>query len=744
MSEQIIGAPVRRVDGRLKVTGAARYTADQHLDGMVHAYGVFSTIASGVIVEMELDEARKSPGVIDIFHHEHSSRLYRVPKSPLSFDRILTASIVDEHRLPFEDATVYYAGQFVALVVADTFEHAREAAYKVKVHYEKKQAVANLAQGLAAHDAGDGGSGHERGEPQPAFDAAPYRVDAVYTTPVETHNPMEMHATVARWVGAKDGAQDEDELHVFEASQGVTVHRNTLANIFGLSPERVIVQAPFIGSGFGSKLWAWPHAIAACAAAREIGRPVKLVVPRSEMFTTTGHRPETRQHLRLAADANGRLVSLRHESINTTSFTDKYVEPCGGMSSSLYSCANVLVSHQTTEVNRGTPTSMRAPGAAPGLFALESAVDELAIAAGMDPLAFHLLNISERDESTHLPWSSNHLREACEQGAAAFGWAKRNPGIGAMRDGDEIIGYGMAACNWDAFRTPSEARVALKADGTACVTCAVQDIGTGTYTIAAQTIASLTGLPFERIEVKLGDSSFPDSTLSGGSWATASVLPAIAQAARTAIAQLKTFATQSDGYFAGARPEDLTLAGGCLIHGEQSVDFARILNQLNFAAAEGHARTPGAPSGKFSFSSFGAHFAEVRWDAGISRLRVSRVVSAIDVGRAINPMMSRNQVEGAIVMGIGMALFEGAEYDEHTGVPTNNNYAEYVVPVHADQPELEVILLDYPDFELNEFGARGIGEIGITGLAAAIANAVYHATGKRVRDLPITLDKLMD
>ncbi|GAB7524509.1 xanthine dehydrogenase family protein molybdopterin-binding subunit [Paraburkholderia sp. 2C] len=736
MNNDIIGDSMRRVDGRLKVTGAAHYAADQSLPGMVYAYGVFSTISSGRVLRIDTADARRTPGVIEIFSHEQFPRLYRAPRTINSFNDILTASVTDERRLPFEDASVNYAGQFVALVVADTFEHAREAAYKVNVTYATNKPVTSLAQGVEAGGTRDGGRGHARGDAAAAFDSAPHRIDAVYRTPVETHNPMEMHATLAHWEG--------DELHLFEASQGVTVHRNTIARVFGLSPDQVRVEAPFIGSGFGSKLWMWPHSVAASAASRAVGRPVKLVVPRAQMFTTTGHRPETQQHVRLAADANGKLMSLRHESVNTTSFTDQYVENCGGVSKSLYSCPNVLVSHAVTRVNRGSPTSMRAPGAAPGLFALESAIDELALQANLDPREFRLRNLSTQDESVNLPWSSNHLQEAIVQAGDRFGWQKRTPGIGSMRDGHEIVGYGMAACNWDAYRTPAQARVELRSDGSACVICAVQDIGTGTYTIAAQTVSSLTGVPVERIDVKLGDSSFPSAPVSGGSWATASVMPAIAEATRNAIAQLKTFATQNGAYFDGAKPDTLKFENGRLVNGERSVDFATVLKSQRLASAEGAAQTAGAPSGKHSFRSFGVHYVEVRWDPGISHLRVARVVSAIDVGRVVNPMTARNQVEGAIVMGIGMALFEGTEYDARTGLPSNNNYAEYVVPVHADQPQVDVILLDYPDYELNEFGVRGIGEIGITGLAAAVANATYHATGKRVRELPITMDKLMD
>jgi len=736
MSANIIGAWPRRVDGRLKVTGAAMYAADWHPANMAYAYGVFSTIASGKVKQIDTSDAMKVPGVIGVYYHQHFPKLFRNPKDDLSFANIAKSSKVDETRLPFEDDRVYYAGQFVAVVVADTFEHAREAAYRVKVDYTKDKAVANLTQSLRIMQPKDAKKSYQHGDAKGAFEKAPRKIDAVYTTPVETHNPMEMHATVASW--------SNGDLHVYEATQSVIVHRNTLARIFGLSPDRVKVEAPFIGSGFGGKLWAWPHSIVAGAVSREIGRPVQLIVPRGEMFTTTGHRPETHQHVQLSADARGKLMSVSHDSINGTSFTDVYVENCGGMTQGGYSCPNLSVTHKTAQVNHGTPTSMRAPGAAPGLFALESAIDEIAEASGVDPLEFRRLNFATTDESKKLPWSSNHLREAYDQAAQAFGWDKRKPQIGSMRDGNEIIGYGVAACSWDAMRTPADARVSLHADGTAYVTCGVQDIGTGTYTVAAQAVASVTGLPLDKIVVKLGDSSLPDGPVSGGSWVTASVMPAIAQATRKAIEELKKFATAEGGTFEGVKPEELQVEGGMLKQGARALTFAQVLQAQKVASAEGQSHAEPGSEKNNSFRSFGVHFVEVRWDPGISRLRVARVVSAIDVGKVINQKTASNQVEGAIVMGIGMALFEATEFDERNGMPVNNNYAEYVVPVHADQPEIDVILLDYPDLKLNEFGARGIGEIGITGLAAAVANAVYHATGKRVRNLPISIDKLMD
>ncbi len=727
---EIIGAGVPRIDGPDKLSGRAHYAADQQPAGLTYGYGVFSTIASGKVSQLSVARARRMPGVIEIFHHGHFPKLYR---SPSSFAQ---GNKVEETRLPFEDERIYYAGQFVALVVADTFENARAAAREVDVSYAEDTALANLEQGVAAHGTQRGSGNHSRGDAAAAFDSATRRIDVTYRTPVETHNPMEMHASTAWW--------ERDHLTIFDASQGVVMARNALSKIFAIPPERVTVHAPYIGSGFGSKLWTWPHAVATAAAARELGRPVQLVVPRAQMFTTTGHRPETRQRLRLATDGNGKLVSLRHESINTTSFTDQYVETCGSVTKSLYSCPHLTVSHATTQVNRGTPTSMRAPGAAPGLFALESAVDEMAAEAGVDPLDFRLDNYAERDESKDLDFSSNHIVEATQRAAERFGWAARNPEIGSMRQGREIVGYGMAACNWEALKRPCDARVSLRADGTAFASCATQDIGTGTYTIVAQAVSDLTGLPLERITVELGDSSYPDGPVSGGSWATATTLPAIAKAARVALDEMKRYATGANGAFAGVASDELEVAEGGLRNAAgKQVSFADILGAARYGSADGEAHTEGADA-QYSYRSFGAHFVEVRWDPGISHLRVARVVSAIDVGRVINETTARNQVEGAIVMGVGMGLFEATEYDARNGRPVNNDYAEYVVPVHADQPEVDVILLDYPDTRFNEYGARGIGEIGITGLAAAVANAVYHATGKRIRELPITLDKLMD
>ncbi|GAB2793538.1 xanthine dehydrogenase family protein molybdopterin-binding subunit [Halomonas shantousis] len=743
MAETIIGHRTTRIDGELKMTGKADYAADHNLPNQVYGYPVPSTIACGKLLGLDLDEALAAPGVIEIVHRGNfpalsrsanhpacstPARLYRSPSTMGEENK------VGEVRLPFEDDGIHYEGQYIALVVADTYEHARAAARLVKARYEEHQAVPGLFY-TDAEGEEDGDEAVSRGDPAGAYDAAPVRLDHTYTIAMETHVAMELHASNAYW--------DGDRLTIYESTQGVIFQRNALAQIFGIPPEKVTVIAHYIGSGFGSKLFMWPHAVITAVAAKMVGRPVKTVLSRQQNFCSAGNRPASRQRIRMAAERDGKLLSIRHDSQNETSFVDEYTESIGSGTPRAYACDNVSVSQRRVEVNHGTPTSMRAPGEVSGSVALEIAMDELAIELGMDPLELRRKNFAERDPAADLPWSGNHLRECWDDASRRFGWDKRNPEIGSMRDGHEIIGWGMADATWEAMRSHCSARAELRADGTVQIACGTQDIGTGTYTVVAQTASELTGVPLSRIEVKLGDSMLPAGPLSGGSMATATTLPAVAGATRKAIEQLKQIAIAEGAPFAGKEADALSFKNGELSDGSRSVSFAEILDAVPRGMAEGEASAaPGDEQNEFSFRSFGAHFVEIRWDPGISRLRVARVVSTIDVGRAINPLTARNQVEGAIVMGMGMGMFEETEYDE-TGNIYNNNYADYIVPVHADIPDIEVELLDNPDYNFNEFGARGIGEIGITGMAAAISNAVYHATGKRIRDMPISVAKLL-
>jgi xanthine dehydrogenase YagR molybdenum-binding subunit len=506
----------------------------------------------------------------------------------------------------------------------------------------------------------------------------------------------------------------------------------------------------YLGTGYGGKLWPWSHAPITAAAARDLNRPVKAVVTRRAMFSSVGHRPRTQQRIRLGAAPGGHLVSLIHDYANHTSEINDYSEGCGEATPYLYSTPNLLLRGTKAKRNVGPPTAMRGPGAVPGLYALESAIDELALKLNMDPVAFRLLNEPEKDESNGKPFSSRHLRECLSTGAERFGWSRRTPAIGSMRCDHTILGWGTACASWGAFRAPCEASVALNRDGTARVSCATQDIGTGTYTVFAQAVSDQTGIPISKIEVILGDSALPAGPISGGSAATASVLPAIIDACKAAIAQLIGIALTTPD-FSDEEAKDLEYSQGA-IHfkddpDKKPVPFDHVLRAANIHAAVGHGKSNGSdedPASKpYSQHSFGAHFVEVEWDPGIAHLRVSRVVSVMDVGRVINPRAASNQVAGAVVMGIGMALFEHTLYDSRTGAPVNSNLADYLVSTCADTPPIDVVFLDYPDLTLNAYGARGTGEIGLAGVAAAITAAVYQATGVRVRELPIRIEDLL-
>jgi xanthine dehydrogenase YagR molybdenum-binding subunit len=744
MTESIIGHRTTRIDGELKLTGKADYAADHNLPGQVYGYPVPSTIARGRLVGLDLDAARQAPGVIEIVHRGNFPALQHSDNNPAcgsegrlfhSPNTMAEQNKVGEARLPFEDDGIHYEGQYIAMVIADTFEHARAAARLVTARYEEETAVPGLFQ---TDDEGEeaGDEAVSRGDPEGAFESAPVKFDHTYTIAMETHVAMEMHASIAYW--------DGDRLTVYESTQGVVFQRNAMAQIFGIPPEKVTVIAHYIGSGFGSKLFMWPHAVITAVAAKMVGRPVKTVLSRQQNFCSAGNRPASRQRIRMAADRDGRLKSIRHDSQNETSFVDAYTESVGSGTPRVYACDNVSVSQRRVEVNHGTPTSMRAPGEVSGSVALEIAMDEMAIELGMDPLELRRRNFAERDPSADLPWSGNHLRECWDDASRRFGWEQRNPAIGSMRDGDEIIGYGMASCTWSAGRQPCEARVELRADGSLFAACGTQDIGTGTYTIVAQAVAELTGAELSRIEVKLGETSLPAGPLSGGSMATATVLPAVAAAARDALDALKEVAVGSGGAFEGSDADSLSAQAGGLTDGKRRVSFEEILgtSKLSSVIGQGSA-APGSERSEYAFRSFGAHFVEVRIDPEISRVRVARVVSSIDIGRAINPPTARNQVEGGIVMGVGMGLLEKLDYDPRDARLINANVADYIVPTHADAPEIDVELLDYPDFKHNEFGGRGVGEIGLTGVAPAISNALYHATGKRHRDLPITIEALL-
>lgn len=731
MNTTVIGLPQNRYEGRAKVTGRANYAADHRVPGLAHAYGVMSPIAAGEIARMDTTAAARAPGVLAVLHHGNIEQLHR-------FEEDMSAGAkAAEERPPFEDEKIYYAGQFVALVLAETFEQARAAAHLVRVEYRAAPHVLTLDEGIAAHGQKfQDDEKNARGDADGAFARAPVQLDATYTTPVEVHNAMELHATIAEWEG--------DRLTLHDSTQWVFGQPRTLARVLGISEDKVVVKAPFIGGGFGSKLFLWPHVTLTAVASRHLRRPVKFVLPRQLQFTTAGHRPFTRQRLQLGATPEGKLLAIRHDSHSHTSLVTEFVESCGEATPALYECANVATTHHLVPVNVGTPTSMRAPGACPGLFALESAMDELALRLGIDPVELRLRNLPARDHDKGAPWSSNHFETCIRQAAERFGWARRQPQVGAMRDGRDVLGWGFASASWPAHRQAAQARVEFRGDGTARIECATQDIGTGTYSVIASVVSEMTGLPPHRIDVAIGDSTFPRGPISGGSMATATVVPAVAAATRDALAKLFAAMARGEANDSRRSAASLSIAAGMVRGGRHFVPLGRAVSSTGRTGIVGEATAqPGDEKEKYAFRSFGAHCVEVRWDPAITRLRVSRIVSVIDAGRIINAKTARNQIEGALVMGLGMTLMEEAVYDRRDGRVVNDNLADYHMMVHADMPELDVTLLNEPDPHIGDFGAKGLGEIGITGIAAAVAAAVYHATGKRIRDLPITIEKLL-
>ena len=731
---KVIGASVPRVDGPLKTTGTARYAADHNLPNMAYAVPVCSTIAHGRIRRIDTSAAEAMPGVLLVLHHGNIAPLFRVAAGGQN-------SRISEDRPPLEDEVVYYWGQYIAVALAQTFEQAQAAAAAVKVEYESSRA--DVSTNFADIE-GEPKNESKRGDTASAFPSAPVQIDATYVTPSETHNPMEMHATVAAWDGHK--------FLLYESSQGVVNHLNVMAQVLGVPKENVQVVSRFIGSGFGDKLFPWPHSALAAAASRKLNRPVKLVLSRRMMFYDVGHRPRTEQRMRLGATHEGKLVSLEQNYRNHTSLLDDYKENCGEATPFLYSVPNLQVTSALVRRTLGTPTPMRGPGAVPGIFALESAMDELAIKLNMDPVQLRIKNDTLIDEEKKKPFSSRHLKECFEVGSEKFGWAKRTPAVGSMRKGDLILGWGMAAASWGAWRGPASATVILKDDGTARASSATQDIGTGTYTVFAQVVNDKTGIPLEKIEVVLGDSSLVPGPMSGGSTATASVLPAVADAVNGAIKSVLMMASKTKGSpYYKADTATLALTAG-RVHAkdqpaESGVPFEQILRmaQVGYANGDGHSGGLGSDTkaADYSTHSFGAQFVEVEWDPGIARLRVSRVVTVIDGGRIINRKTAANQIEGAVVMGVGMGLLEQTIYDQRNGHPVNDNFADYLVATPPDTPQIDVTFLDYPDPIMGEYGARGIGEIGLAGVAPAITAAVYHATGVRVRELPVRIEDLL-
>jgi xanthine dehydrogenase YagR molybdenum-binding subunit len=742
MSGKAIGSPIDRVDGRLKVTGAARYAADAPVSGVLHGFIVGSVIGRGRVQAIDADAARKAPGVVAVVTHDNMRRL----KQPGS--DFFGGGTLNEDRLPLADGRIHYAGQYLAVVVAETPEQARHAASLVKVAYADEQApLAALEDARQFEDGQRDAFGqplqYRRGDVEGALTGGGLvTIDETYTTPVENSSPMETCATVAAW--------DGDRLTVHDATQWVKGTQAILAECFGLPRENVRVLCPYLGGGFGCKGFINPHTVLAAAVARVAGRPVKLPLTRAQMFVGAGHRPATQQKLTVAATKDGTLAAIRHVTTQSTSLVGDWMETCGNATSQvMYACPNVQIVHRLARLNVGSPTFMRGPGETPGTFALESALDELACALGMDPVELRVRNHTTVNPASGKPWSSNYLKECYALAAEKFGWQRRTPPPRSMRDGNLLVGWGMATATYPGLRIPASARVRLTADGRALVGTAGHELGTGAYTIYTQAAADALGLPVAKVVFELGDSNLPHAPVAGGSNSTASITEAIVVAADAAKANLARLAVAAgDSPLSGLTENEVALRDGRLVAASEpsrSEPITTILERAGLTVLEGEAsaQLSAEKAQNFAFQSFGAQFCEVKVDEWLGRVRVTRWVGAYDPGRVLNPKTARSQVLGGIIMGIGAALMEHTVYDRRTARPVTDNLADYAVPVHADAPHIEAHFIDRPDPHINTLGCRGLGELSITGVAAAVANAIHHATGKRVRDLPITPDKLL-
>ncbi len=742
MTTPYVGRPTNRVDGIAKVTGRAKYAAEIPAEDLAYGVVVSSSVAKGQIKSIDTSRALAVSGVLQVLTHENRphlawfNRKYKDDDAPPG-----------HHFRPLGDDQVRYSGQPVALVVAETFEAARCAARLVKVEYNSVAPETNLDEHLdRAYEPKRTKPGFEkpkaRGDAHEALSRAPIKMSADYIAPAEHHNPMEMHASTVIWEG--DG-----KLTIYDKTQSVLNSKQYVCNVFGLKEDDVQVMAPYVGGAFGSGLRPQYQLPLAVMASLILERSVRVVLSRQQMFTF-GHRPNTKQSVQLGAEEDGALKSIIHESFAETSKFEDYTEVVVNWSGLAYKCDDVHLDYKLVPLDLATPTDMRAPGAAYGMYALESAMDELAAELKMDPLDLRLRNYVDVDQN-HLgrKFSSKELRACYEQGAEKFGWSRRNPEPGSMRDGKKLIGWGMATGLWDAYQSSCSAKASFNVDGTVTVSCAITDIGTGTYTIMAQIGADAFGLPIEKVKVRLGDSTLPQAPLQGGSWTAASVGTALAAACEKVKRKIFDLAKKNaSDLFAGQKVDKIAFKDGFIcVKGDDSrgMEVARLLEfEGQESIEESASKKPNLlKQGIFGRNTHSAVFVEVKVDEDTGMTEVSRVVSAVAAGRILNPKTARSQILGGVVWGVGMALHEGSFLDHRIGRFMNHNYAEYHVPVAKDVDQIDVIFVPEEDGIVNPLGVKGLGEIGIVGTAAAVANAIHHATGRRVRDLPITPDKIL-
>ncbi len=735
-----LGKPMSRVDGVAKVTGKAKYAAEFQVPNLAYGFIVTSTATKGRIKAIDTAEAERAPGVVRVMTHLNAPKLG--PKKSTEEAPPRAQEEEDKSFRPLQSDRIVFNRQPVALVVAETYEQARHAARLVRVSYEaeKHQTDTEAVRGRARPPKQPGPPPSPRGNPEAAMQAAPVKIEAEYRIPIEHHNPMEPHAAIAFWQG--------DKLTIFDKSQEVYNVRTHLASSFGVPEENVTVVSPFVGGAFGSSLRPNYYPSLTVMAARELGRPVKVVYTRTQMYTGHGYRPYTIQKVALGAERSGKLTAMIHEVVHNTSTFEDFSDNTTGFTRQVYACPNYHGPLSVTATDLNTPTWMRAPGAVSGMFALESAMDELAYSLKMDPLELRLVNYAEVDPESGKPWSSKALRECYRLGAEKFGWKNRKPEPRSMRDGRLLVGWGMATGVWGAFQMPASAKVTLRRNGTAHVTSATSDIGPGTYTVMTMIAAEFLGLRAEQVKFELGDTRFPRAPSQGGSWTTSSVGSAVHGAALAITAKLLSLANgEADSPLRGAAASEVEMLDGRLqLRGAPSrfVSIPAVMRRNGLSEiTETHESQPSKDRDKYALLAHGAQFIEVKVDPDVGTVRVTRAIEVTACGKIMNPTASHSQEIGGVVWGIGMALQEATEIDHRYGRIMNPNLQHYHVPVNADVHMVETMFVEEEDKVVNPLGVKGMGELGMVGIPAAIANAVYHATGKRIRDLPITPDKLL-
>jgi xanthine dehydrogenase YagR molybdenum-binding subunit len=728
-----------RVDGVAKVTGQAKYAAEFQVPNLAYGFIVLSTVTKGTIKTIDTREAETSPGVIRVFTHLNAPKLG--PGSTEEAPPRGTREEKDKSFRALHSDRIFFNRQPVALVVAETYEQARYASRLVKVSYNTEKHVTDTeAVRERARVPSQGPPPKPRGNPEEAMKSAPVKIEAEYRIPIEHHNPMEPHGAIAVWQG--------DKLTVFDKTQEVYNVREHLASRLGVPEENITVISPFVGGAFGSSLRPNYYPSLTAMAARELRRPVKVVYTRTQMFSGHGYRPYTIQKVALGADRSGKLSAMIHEVVHNTSSFEEFNDGTTNFTRQVYACPNLHAPVRITGTDLNTPTWMRAPGAVSGMFALECAMDELAYALKIDPLELRLINYAEVDPESGKPWSSKALRECYRLGAEKFGWKDRKPEPRSMRDGRLLVGWGTATGVWGAFQTPATARIMLRADGTAHVTSATSDIGPGTYTVMTMIAAEYLGLRPEQVKFELGDTSFPRAPSQGGSKTTASVGSAVYGAALAVGARLLALANREESSpLKGAAAADVEMLDGRLrlkADTSKSIGISDLMRRNGLTEiTETFESKPSKEREKYALLAHGAQFVEVKVDPDLGIVRVTRAIEVTACGKIINPKASHSQEIGGVVWGIGMALQEATEIDHRYGRIMNPNLQHYHVPVNADIHRIETMFVEEDDKIVNPLGVKGMGELGMVGIPAAIANAVFHATGRRIRELPITPDKLL-